>query len=82
MERQMANEEEKSVTLGVAAGFVVGVLWIAMALAALGQSHWGSAHQRSDWSLAWGIVGVLLLAAGVAAIAGALYHRSMVRNHQ
>jgi hypothetical protein len=77
----MANVEEKSVKIGVAAGFLVGIVWIAMALAALHQSHWGSSHGRSDWSLAWGLVGVLLLTAGVAAIAGALHHRSLVRNH-
>lgn len=76
-----SNGEEKSVMLGVAAGFVVGIIWIAMALAALWQSHWGSSNGRGDWALAWGLVGFLLLAAGVSAIAGALHHRSLVRSH-
>jgi hypothetical protein len=77
----MATSEEKSVRLGVAAGFVVGIIWIAMALTALWQSHWGSSAGRKDWALAWGLVGVLLLAAGVSAIAGALHHKNLVESH-
>jgi hypothetical protein len=76
-----SNAEEKSVRLGVAAGFVVGFIWIAMALAALWQSHWGSSTGRRDWALAWGLVGILLLAAGVSAIGGALHHRNLVQHH-
>jgi Mg/Co/Ni transporter MgtE len=77
----MVSNEEKSLRLGVAAGFVVGIIWIAMALAALWQSHWGRSNGRADWALAWGLIGLLLLAAGVAAIAGALHHKNLVESH-
>lgn len=67
--------------LAVIPGFIVGALWIAMATAALISSARGYAHQRTDWGLGWGIVGVLLLAAGVAAIAGTWWHNYRVTRH-
>jgi hypothetical protein len=61
-------------------GFVIGVLWIAMAATALWSSVRGYANDRTDWGLGWGIVGVFLLAAGIAAIAGTWWHNYRVVN--
>jgi hypothetical protein len=63
-------------------GFVIGVLWIAMAATALWSSVRGYGNDRSDWGLAWGIVGVFLLAAGIAAIVGTWWHNyRLTRRH-
>jgi hypothetical protein len=35
-------------------------------------------NDRGDWALAWGLVGVLLLAAGLAAMIGTWYHQTRV----
>jgi hypothetical protein len=59
-------------------GFLVGVLWVAMALAALVTSARGYAHGRSDWGLGWGIVGTFLLLAGLAALIGTWWHNFRV----
>jgi hypothetical protein len=69
--------------LGYLPGFVIGVLWIGMAAAVLWTAARGYAHGRSDWGLGWGIVGVLLLAAGIAALVGTWWHNFRVvrRSH-
>ncbi len=64
--------------LAIVPGILVGVLWIAMAIAALVSSARGYANDRTDWGLGWGLVGVLLLAAGIAAIAGTWWHNYRV----
>jgi hypothetical protein len=69
--------------LAIVPGFVIGVLWIAMAAAALYSAARGYAHDRSDWGLGWGIVGVFLLAGGIAALVGTWWHnfRVVSRSH-
>ncbi|MGH7475197.1 MAG: hypothetical protein ACRELD_02815 [Longimicrobiales bacterium] len=60
------------------AGIGVGLVWIAMAAASLYSAARGYANHRYDWGLAWGLVGVLLLAAGIAALVGTWWHRTRV----
>jgi hypothetical protein len=69
--------------LAIVPGFVIGILWIAMAAAALYSAARGYAHDRSDWGLGWGIVGVFLLAGGIAALVGTWWHnfRVVSRSH-
>lgn len=59
-------------------GLLVGVLWLAMAAAAISTSARGYAHDRSGWGLGWGIVGFFLLAAGLAALVGTWWHNFRV----
>ncbi|MBI4544311.1 MAG: hypothetical protein HY703_03865 [Gemmatimonadetes bacterium] len=58
----------------MAIGGAIGALWVAMAASALWSSFRGFQNQRLDWGLGWGLVGVLLLAAGVAAVVGTWWH--------
>jgi hypothetical protein len=68
--------------LAIIPGFVIGVLWIAMAGAALWTSARGYGNDRPDWGLGWGIVGFFLLAAGIAALVGTWWHNfRVVRRH-
>jgi tryptophan-rich sensory protein len=69
--------------LAIVPGFVIGILWIALAAAALYSAARGYAHDRSDWGLGWGIVGVFLLAGGIAALVGTWWHnfRVVSRSH-
>lgn len=60
-------------------GIVVGVLWLLMAAATLWSAIRGAANGREDWALAWGLVGGLLLVAGLAAIIGTWWHETRVR---
>jgi hypothetical protein len=72
----MASAPQNTVALG--AGFGIGVLWLLMAGTSLWSSVRGYLNGRSDWGLAWGLVGVLLLAAGTAAIVGTWWHQTRV----
>ena len=63
-------------------GIVVGVLWLLMAGTSIWSAMRGAANDRGDWALAWGLVGGLLLVAGLAAIIGSWWHENRVRrNH-
>lgn len=71
----MANNTKHAPNkLALAVGFGIGVLWIAMALFCLAAAFQGFADQRSDYGLAWSLVGVLLFAAGTASIVGTWWH--------
>jgi hypothetical protein len=59
-------------------GLAIGILWIAMAVTVLWTAARGYAHGRSDWGLGWGIVGLLLLAGGIAALVGTWWHNFRV----
>jgi hypothetical protein len=72
----MARGPEDTIALG--AGFGIGVLWLVMAATSLWSSARGYLNGRSDWGLAWGLVGVLLLAAGIAAMVGTWWHQTRV----
>jgi hypothetical protein len=60
-------------------GIVVGVLWLIMAGTSIWSAMRGAANDRGDWALAWGLVGGLLLVAGLAAIIGSWWHENRVR---
>lgn len=62
----------------MALGALIGVLWLAMATAALVSSVQGLRVDRPDWGLGWGLVGLLLLAAGLSAIIGTWNHQYRV----
>jgi len=65
----------------LAAGATVGVLWIAMAVTCLVSSIRGYVNDRPDWGLAWMLVGLLLLTAGISAIVGTWWHVFRVSRH-
>jgi hypothetical protein len=69
------NGAHKTNPLALAAGFGIGVLWIAMAIWCLAASVKGYDNERSDYGLVWAVVGVLLLGAGTAALIGTWWHQ-------
>ncbi|HUG00425.1 MAG TPA: hypothetical protein VML95_01040 [Longimicrobiales bacterium] len=58
----------------MAVGGGVGLLWIAMAALSLLSAVQGLQNDRFDWFMGWGLVGVLLLIAGAAALVGTWNH--------
>lgn len=70
-------------TVALGAGFGVGIVWIILAGTALWSSARGFSNARHDWGIAYGLVGVLLLAAGLAAMVGTWWHQTRVvgRDH-
>lgn len=65
--------------LALGFGLGTGALWIALAILLLISSANGFANGRSDWGAGWGLVGILLLGAGIAAIIGTIWHRRIIR---
>jgi hypothetical protein len=65
--------------VALVAGLGIGVLWLLMAAVCLWSALHGARDNRSDWALAWGLVGTLLAAGGGAAIIGTLYHQFRVK---
>lgn len=61
-------------TVVMAIGGGIGLLWIAMAVLSLASAGAGWQRGRFDWLMGWGLVGGLLLLAGVAAAAGTWNH--------
>lgn len=74
----MAKRDGLHSTVVLAIGTGIGVLWVAMASAAFYSAAEGLAADRSDWALGWGLVGILLLAAGIAAAVGTWWHERRV----
>jgi hypothetical protein len=70
---------QNTVALGV--GFGIGIFWWVMAITALWSSARGYGNERYDWGLAWGLIGLLLLAAGTIAMAGTWWHLTRVSDH-
>lgn len=73
------GREVRPSMVAIGAGIVVGVLWLAMALASLVSAFQGLANGRSDWWLAWFLVGILLAAAGLCSIGATLWHQFKVK---
>jgi hypothetical protein len=68
-------------TAALASGFGIGILWLLMAGTSLWSSARGWLNGRADWGIAWGLVGVLLLAAGIAAMVGTWIHQTRSAEH-
>ena len=58
----------------LAVGFGIGLLWLLMAGTCLWSAARGYLNHRYDWGLVWGLVGLLLAAAGIAAMVGTWRH--------
>ena len=71
-----ARPPQNTTALGI--GFGIGVLWLVMAATALWSSFRGYMNERWDWGLAWALIGLLLLAAGLAAMIGTWWHQTRV----
>ena len=69
------NGTNKANPIALAAGFGIGVIWIAMALWCWISSIRGFNDNRSDYGLIWAVVGTLLLGAGLAALIGTWWHQ-------
>ena len=69
------NGTNKANPLALAAGFGIGVIWIAIAVWCLAAAFKGFGDARNDYGLVWSIVGVLLLGAGTAALVGTWWHQ-------
>ena len=70
----MAQNGAQPNRLALASGFGIGIVWIASALFILYNAIRGFADHRPDYGMSWSLVGVLLLAAGVAALIGTWWH--------
>jgi len=68
-------------TLALVFGLGTGVLWIGIAAYLYKLAAEGAALGRSGWSEGWSLVATLLLAAGLSAIIGTLWHRRISRQH-
>jgi biotin transporter BioY len=66
---------------GALPGYLVGLLWLAMAAAVIWTAARGHANGRSDWALGWGLVGFFLTAAALSALIGTWWHHSRVKKH-
>ena len=77
-------KENRSISRTIAAvpGFIIGILWLAMAAAVIWTSARGYANDRSDWGLGWAIVGFFLTAAGLSALIGTWWHNFRVKRNQ
>ena len=70
----MAHNGSAPNKLALTVGFGIGLSWIVMALYILVNAFAGISDSRPDYGLAWGLAGILLLAAGVAALIGTWWH--------
>jgi hypothetical protein len=59
-------------------GFLLGLLWLAIALLNIWTSYQGYANGRSGWGLGWGLVGFFMLAAALSALIGTWWHNTKV----
>ena len=75
----MAQNGHQPNKLAILTGFGIGLSWIAMALYVLIQAARGFGDQRPDYGVAWALSGILLLAAGGAALVGTWWH--LLRPH-
>lgn len=66
--------------LALAAGFGIGVVWIAMGAWCLYSGIRGYSNHRTDYGLVWTVVGVLLLGAGAASLIGTWWHQFVLKS--
>jgi len=67
-------------TTALTVGFGVGILWLLMAATCFWSATRGYLNQRYDWGLLWGLVGLLLTAAGLGSIIGTWWHLTRVHD--
>lgn len=67
-------------TTALGVGFGIGVLWLLMAGTSIWSAARGYLNHRYDWALLWGLVGALLLAAGLGAMIGTWWHLTRVHD--
>lgn len=67
-------------TTALGVGFGIGVLWLLMAGTSIWSAARGYLNDRYDWALLWGLVGALLLAAGLGAMIGTWWHLTRVHD--
>ena len=67
-------------TVALGAGFGIGLTWVLLGFTALWSAARGYANDRYDWGLAWGLIGLLILAAGVCAMVATWWHLTRVRD--
>ena len=74
-------KETQNISRGPAMGpgLVIALLWLAMAAVTIASSIRAYGHDRAGWGLGWGLVGFLLLAGGLAALGGTLWHNFRVK---
>lgn len=60
-------------------GYGIGLLWSALGVLSLKSAADGFLYDRLDWGVGWGLVGILLLAAGVISLVGTWWHLNRVR---
>ena len=76
------NGHREPSKLALAAGFGIGLTWLALAFWCLAHGMKGYANTRTDYGLIWTVVGVLLLGAGTAALVGTWWHQfALKRKH-
>jgi hypothetical protein len=71
----MTQNQHQPNRLALLTGFGIGVTWIAAALYTLVRAMGGFGTSRPDYGVAWTAVGILLLAAGCAAVIGTWWHQ-------
>jgi hypothetical protein len=76
------NDYAEPNKLAVAAGFGIGVLWLLMAFWCLYSGIKGYANHRTDYGLAWTVVGVLLTGAGASALIGTWWHQYVLKRRE
>lgn len=76
----MDNDQlEKPNMVALGTGIVIGILWLAMAATSLWSAFVGLSLHRTDWWLAWLLVGLLLAAAGLSSIIATWHHQFRVK---
>ena len=67
-------------TTALGVGFGIGILWVAMGIVSIASAIRGYSNHRYDWGLAWGLIGLLITAAGMIAMIATWWHQTRVRD--
>ena len=78
MATETSSPPQNTAALGTAFG--LGIVWWVMAGTCLWSAARGYANHRYDWGIVWGLVGLLLAAAGTAAMFGTWWHYTRVHH--
>jgi hypothetical protein len=75
----MKETKDTPTLVGAVPGFLIGLIWLAMAATVVWTAVRGYANGRSDWALGWGLVGFFLSAAALSALIGTWWHQAKVK---